>query len=149
MSIYPGRRRVRGFTLVELLVVIAIIAILAALLFPVFIKAKRHAVRVTCISNLRQCATALRLYQDDYDDYLPNQDLAAISGAIRSTGPRTMRGSLDNIWIGKILPYLKSDSVIRCPEYNLAKADSFNAKKYGIGFNSQLAGLKYNTTRYS
>lgn len=61
-----------AFTLIELLVVIAIIAILAAILFPVFAQAKRAAKTSTCASNLRQVATAIQIYQGDFDDAYPN-----------------------------------------------------------------------------
>ena len=60
-----------GFTLIELLVVIAIIAILAAILFPVFTKVKNKAYSATCQSNLKQLALAVRAYCDDYDGYGP------------------------------------------------------------------------------
>jgi len=62
-----GKRR--AFTLIELLVVIAIIAILAAILFPVYAKVKERARRVVCTSNLRQIGFAIKLYQDDYEQY--------------------------------------------------------------------------------
>lgn len=61
----------KGFTLIELLVVIAIIAILAAILFPVFAKAKQAANRTACLNNLKQISTALRNYADDYNGYYP------------------------------------------------------------------------------
>ena len=64
-------RHNRGFTLIELLVVIAIIAILAAILFPVFAKARDKARSANCISNLKQLALVIRLYCDDYDDAGP------------------------------------------------------------------------------
>src|SRR5580704_12525750 len=60
-------KRIGGFTLIELLVVIAIIAILAAILFPVFAQARAKARQTTCISNQRQIALALAMYRSDYD----------------------------------------------------------------------------------
>ncbi len=66
-------RRTRiGFTLIELLVVIAIIAILAAILFPVFLRAKENGRIATCSSNLHQIYTGLSLYLDDYRGFMPN-----------------------------------------------------------------------------
>jgi prepilin-type N-terminal cleavage/methylation domain-containing protein/prepilin-type processing-associated H-X9-DG protein len=66
------RRRGAAFTLIELLVVIAIIAILAAILFPVFAQARDKARQATCLSNLRQIGTGLAMYYQDYDERLPN-----------------------------------------------------------------------------
>jgi prepilin-type N-terminal cleavage/methylation domain-containing protein len=61
----------RGFTLIELLVVIAIIAILAAILFPVFARAREKARQSTCLSNVKQISLGLVMYMQDYDDSLP------------------------------------------------------------------------------
>src|SRR3954470_2379983 len=70
------RRRNQGFTLIELLVVIAIIAILAAILFPVFAQAREKARQTSCTSNLKQLGTGLMMYAQDYDEMMPraNQD---------------------------------------------------------------------------
>src|SRR5947199_5029773 len=64
--------RSRAFTLIELLVVIAIIAILAAILFPVFAQAREKARQATCQSNLKQIGTAFSLYLQDFDESFPN-----------------------------------------------------------------------------
>ena len=69
-------RKKSGFTLIELLVVIAIIAILAAILFPVFARAREAARRSTCQSNLKQCAQALKMYCDDFDGTMPSSVIA-------------------------------------------------------------------------
>ena len=61
-----------GFTLIELLVVIAIIAILAAILFPVFAQARDQARQTTCLSNMKQLGTGLMMYGQDYDENLPS-----------------------------------------------------------------------------
>jgi len=88
----------RGFTLIELLVVIAIIAILAAILFPVFSRAREQARKTSCQSNLRQIANAFLMYAQDWDECLP-------------TGNRSR-----NIWwYDLIQPYLKNTQILKCP----------------------------------
>jgi prepilin-type N-terminal cleavage/methylation domain-containing protein/prepilin-type processing-associated H-X9-DG protein len=95
----------RGFTLIELLVVIAIIAILAAILFPVFAQAREKARTASCQSNLKQLGTAMRMYTDDYDGiYVPSW--------MYPNGwdncPRYMWGDL-------IQPYVKNFQILVCP----------------------------------
>ena len=97
-----------GFTLIELLVVIAIIAVLAAMLFPVFARARENARRVSCLSNLKQIGMATLQYNQDYDDYLPLtlMDSFFTDGTIHST------------WVDSTQPYIKSKQVYRCPSDN-------------------------------
>src|ERR671933_2119510 len=78
------RSRDHGFTLIELLVVIAIIAILAAILFPVFAKARAKARQATCLSNLKQLGTAFMMYAQDYDETYPMSNYGLSSGVNRS-----------------------------------------------------------------
>src|SRR5262245_31869037 len=68
------KRNLRAFTLIELLVVIAIIAILAAILFPVFAQAKAAAKKTACLSNTKQIGTGLMIYLADYDDQFPKNE---------------------------------------------------------------------------
>src|SRR5260221_10716098 len=67
-------RRPRGFTLIELLVVIAIIAILAAILFPVFAQARAAARKASCVSNTKQFSLGILMYAQDYDETIPRFD---------------------------------------------------------------------------
>src|SRR5437879_1931974 len=69
-----------GFTLIELLVVIAIIAILAAILFPVFAQAREKARQTACLSNMKQLGTALMVYTQDYDELLPQTGYTYLQG---------------------------------------------------------------------
>ena len=81
----PARKK-SGFTLIELLVVIAIIAILAAILFPVFARAREAARKATCQSNMKECAIALQQYWNDYDATIPSAMLTAVAnGATTAT----------------------------------------------------------------
>lgn len=90
--------RRKGFTLIELLVVIAIIAILAAILFPVFAKARENARKANCLSNLKQIGTGMLQYAQDYDEFLP-------------AGDRTAQVW----WYDIVQPYIKNRDVYRCP----------------------------------
>ncbi len=97
------RRESSGFTLIELLVAIAIIAILAAILFPVFASAKIAAKKTQCMSNMRQIGLALTLYADDYDGEFPTSS---------HTSPTDSSGS----WINQLKPYTgKVDEIRICP----------------------------------
>ena len=104
-------RRNAGFTLIELLVVIAIIAILAAILFPVFAQARNKARQATCTSNLRQIGTAIAMYRDDYDGVTP---------IIRECSPAPgwmpcQAGKVTLGWMDFIQPYTKNVAVFKCP----------------------------------
>ncbi len=101
----PARKR--GFTLIELLVVIAIIAILAAILFPVFAKARAKARQTSCLSNFRQTTTAFISYCQDYDETFPSFDSASNPGG----------------WYDKVMPYMKNVEILWCPEAQIKDAD--------------------------
>ena len=104
-------KRSNGFTLIELLVVIAIIAILAAILFPVFAQAREKARAIACISNLKQIGTAQAMYIQDYDETLGDLETGAITGdACRGTD-----GKSGTLWSGYLQPYIKNMGVMFCP----------------------------------
>jgi len=133
-----------GFTLIELLVVIAIIAILAAILFPVFAQARESARQTTCLSNLKQITLADHMYLQDYDEtFVP------VGGTIEQVWPSTttepwqmQRHTTDpNIpvkpvsgWSLNLLPYIKSRDLFQCPSMDKTFSGSgdcanFNGKR--------------------
>ncbi|GIV21100.1 MAG: hypothetical protein KatS3mg023_2851 [Armatimonadota bacterium] len=101
-----------AFTLIELLVVIAIIAILAAILFPVFAQARDKARQASCLSNVKQIGTAMMMYAQDYDEVLPRNAYA--------DAPRVLEGEhFTNCstprWMDVIQPYVKNLQIFNCP----------------------------------
>jgi len=107
----------KGFTLIELLVVIAIIAILAAILFPVFARARENARRSSCSSNMKQVALGVMQYNQDYDEKFP---IPLTSGG--AAGNSVPDRPWDNVygqnslgWEHGIQPYVKSTQLFRCP----------------------------------
>lgn len=123
-----------GFTLIELLVVIAIIAIIAALLFPVFSQAKAAAKRVTCLSGTKQLGSAMLLYVGDYDDSAPGLALGE-HFAVKH-----------DYWFS-LIPYLKTHTVLECPEDRFRNCDELtqNLGGYSQGVpNSGCVGYGYN-----
>ncbi len=111
----------KGFTLIELLVVIAIIAILAAILFPVFARARENARRASCQSNLKQIGLGFIQYTQDYDETMPLGVGAYQIGG--STGPAAQ-------WDLLIQPYIKSTQILTCP------SDSASSTMNLVGFGS-------------
>jgi prepilin-type N-terminal cleavage/methylation domain-containing protein/prepilin-type processing-associated H-X9-DG protein len=119
----PQRSRGRGFTLIELLVVIAIIAILAAILFPVFAQARAKARQATCVSNLKQLGNALLMYVQDYDETFP-----FVPGNNPRVDPSVDWGK--NTWVYNdvyvvLQQYVKNFKVFYCPDRSRFVGDAF------------------------
>jgi prepilin-type N-terminal cleavage/methylation domain-containing protein/prepilin-type processing-associated H-X9-DG protein len=120
-----------GFTLIELLVVIAIIAILAAILFPVFSRARENARRASCQSNLKQIGLGLLQYTQDYDESMPRVDFGPGSFADSNLSS----GGDDYKWMDAIFPYVKSEQLFVCPSTRLSasNANTGTMKRYVYG----------------
>ncbi|MDD3927746.1 MAG: DUF1559 domain-containing protein [bacterium] len=108
----------KGFTLIELLVVIAIIAVLAAILFPVFARARDSARKATCQSNLKQLGLAFSMYTQDWDEAYP-QNRVLHPGQTSNTNC-FVTGNGYFLWPEFIFPYIKNYSVFICPSNRMA-----------------------------
>src|SRR5690242_330202 len=128
-----------GFTLIELLVVIAIIAILAAILFPVFAQARAQARKTTCLSNDKQVGLAILMYVQDYDELLPMM--------MTLTAPPKNDNFLLRVasWQNLVQPYVKNWAMFICPDDVLNKADPVTYfdpfVSFGMPPNSAMAGV--------
>jgi prepilin-type N-terminal cleavage/methylation domain-containing protein/prepilin-type processing-associated H-X9-DG protein len=132
-------QRKNGFTLIELLVVISIIALLAAILFPVFARARENARRSSCMSNMKQLGLAFMQYTQDYDEKLPTA--GAPSGVVPP-----------NCWDVCIAPYAGvkvqaglPPAIFRCP----SDASVETRRSYNVPYNGNYAGPPYDSTKLS
>jgi len=117
------RPRAQGaFTLIELLVVIAVIAILAAILFPVFAQAREKARQTSCLSNMRQMGLAVQMYVQDYDECLPLAATATATGFLN--------------WHHLVDPYARNTQIWICPSYSGATKDIFGILVCHYGMNA-------------
>jgi prepilin-type N-terminal cleavage/methylation domain-containing protein/prepilin-type processing-associated H-X9-DG protein len=111
-----GARRRNGFTLIELLVVIAIIAILAAILFPVFAQAREKARQASCLSNMKQIGLGMSLYVQDYDETFPHSPWNGQEvGTTDHDSPAGAKYKTRFTWIWQLHPYIKSRQIWVCP----------------------------------
>ena len=135
--VFPNSRRTSGgFTLIELLVVIAIIAILAAILFPVFAQARAKARGISCLSNARQAGTAWAMYVQDYDETGP-----ALWGGYAPCQPDGT-GCSQEWWFG-LFPYIKSIDMLYCTERSDGSQGDYNAYGQALGARRYI-GYGYN-----
>lgn len=118
-------RKTRGFTLIELLVVIAIIAILAAILFPVFAQAREAARKISCLSHAKQMGTAISMYKVDFDDTYP---MAYYYNNDNNSG-----GGYSQ-WSGLIQPYAKNWGMFVCPSDKIKGLAPTNFVGNNLGF---------------
>jgi len=131
----PARR---GFTLIELLVVIAIIAILAAILFPVFAHAREKARQTSCLSNLRQLATGMAMYAEDSDGLYP---------PVVARPSRQMKNYYQMSWMALLEPYTKNLGIFICPSSRHTSQNYLNnndlVQNYGYAPTNRIAGYDY------
>lgn len=132
----------RGFTLIELLVVIAIIAILAAILFPVFARAREAARKTSCSSNLKQIGTAMMMYRGDYDEQMP----LALFGDGSATFTMPDNVSTGNFlgWHHVLHPYVKNFGIFNCPSNRFAGTGTYTGQasfNFGYGMNPATSGI--------
>ena len=131
------RFRTSAFTLIELLVVIAIIAILAAILFPVFATAREKARQTACSSNLKQIGIAMLQYCQDYDETFTQ-------GVLMGTNAPSGNWYVGEGWIGTLVPYTKAWKLFQCPS-DPTNAGAYNDQPISYAYNLNLAST-YNVT---
>jgi len=151
----------KAFTLIELLVVIAIIAILAAILFPVFAQARESARTISCLSNEKEISLAILMYVQDYDEHMPMWlNTAALGGTADVTNPLWGKTDPDGGgytynytgWDKMVAPYIKNRGIFHCPDTfgpgndwsNPGKTNSCWTGTLNYAINGRLAGHSWN-----
>src|SRR5690348_3358416 len=123
-----------AFTLIELLVVIAIIAILAAILFPVFAQARERARAISCISNTKQIGLAVMMYAQDYDEtYFWNPWPGSPSAQSPYMDPYLNIPQPTQGWYDMLQPYVKNQGIFKCPSNNLQPGGAGDGSQFYIG----------------
>jgi len=142
-----------AFTLIELLVVIAIIAILAAILFPVFARARENARRASCQSNLKQISLGILQYTQDYDERYPgimSYNITGDAGILQTQAGwpgKTFSinnghaGGYDISWMDMIYPYVKSTQVFVCPSQPPSGATAAVTAAASYGYSGSISGF--------
>ncbi len=138
--------RRQGFTLIELLVVIAIIAILAAILFPVFARAREKARQSSCLSNTKQIMASVLMYSQDYDDIYPMVAIANTRWTPPAGGAEVVG---DMPWPICLRPYIRNTQIFNCPSASsvwhgdVSTAWRGDASTHDIqyGYNDRLSGV--------
>jgi prepilin-type N-terminal cleavage/methylation domain-containing protein/prepilin-type processing-associated H-X9-DG protein len=131
-------RRNKGFTLIELLVVIAIIAILAAILFPVFAQAREKARQASCLSNLKQIGIGTLMYMQDYDERMFVREYTITGNPSYNYQVWNAKRRLDGTWDsgqGLLQPYLRNYQIQECPSAVGLPAGTTTTLNLGYGFN--------------
>jgi len=130
-----SQRNIQGFTLIELLVVIAIIAILAAILFPVFAQAREKARQTQCLSNVKQIGIAVMMYVNDYEQTYP-------TAYSYKNGTSSANGYIH--WSGVVAPYIKNWKIFECSSHPEKGFPPTNGSSFdNTGFDDQAPKLAY------
>ena len=143
-------RNSAAFTLIELLVVISIISLLAAILFPVFARARENARRASCMSNVKQMALAFMQYTQDYDERLPLYQRCSAQqpvGGLRGWNTSSCPGQAAQPWNNQIQPYVKSTQIFNCPSAKYGEGEeaveykgaATNPPNWSYGYNRYVA----------
>lgn len=132
----------RGFTLIELLVVIAIIAILAAILFPVFARAREKARQTSCLSNVKQISLGIIMYAQDFDETMVRDAVAVYDFTAPDGTPIHIVPSAAMLWMYLTYPYVKNAQIYNCPSYRERWSTSSYDASCGYGKNTYLSNVE-------